>query len=449
MTLKLIKEAQTVAKLGDKVEVVNEVKHVLGVSLTEAAEILGEMNDFGVQPNQIVDQIVNYLAPEAGINPRFMTAQQFSKLAQRLRIELEDHYDETYSNAEWKQKVSAAFQMLSSTGQEDEETGWPSDNERPTINDYPSDEEQFDFDDQSDDDYTDYSMRQGEMGNPNRRWDRTNPEYEPNEYGNPEENEEFADQDVVATVRNLLDQGAHVQSGIAGGMGQILDIDDRGVATIQIRGRRGKGVMNISNVPGGLEIVQRNGAYVVRNAGLYSEENEEHGMSQRDFGPTGRGSASAYSSGRQSGGDRSDANRGVNAAFRGDPFDPSESADWKRGYSAYCAANNIRIPKMPSVSPASEENEEMTKKASMLADLLNQKKTVQQQANEIAKSIEDQGAKAFQDHIVNSPKSPFDPKKDADSHKKWLNGFMKAAQSYYSPVDNQFTKKSAKAKPKK
>lgn len=108
------------------------------------AKKLRENDEFSLQPQQIVDQIVNHLAPAAGMNGQHLTHQQFMKLAQEFRLELEDHYDEVYSASEWRRLAQAAFAQYSQAqqqGYEDEEQGWPDDEQ----DQFDREEEQFDF----------------------------------------------------------------------------------------------------------------------------------------------------------------------------------------------------------------------------------------------------------------------------------------------------------------
>lgn len=108
------------------------------------AKKLRENDEFSLQPQQIVDQVVNHLAPAAGMNGQHLTPQQFMKLAQEFRLELEDHYDEVYSASEWRQLTQAAFAQYTQAqqqGYEDEEQGWPDEDQ----NEFDREEEQFDF----------------------------------------------------------------------------------------------------------------------------------------------------------------------------------------------------------------------------------------------------------------------------------------------------------------
>ena len=115
---KMIKEAQTATELTGRLSLAKEITEALGASSLETAKRIlsenagfGDDDGFGLTPDQIVDQVVNFIAPEAGVNPNNMTQQQFAKLASMFRAELEDHYDEVYSNGEWRKLTTAAWNM--------------------------------------------------------------------------------------------------------------------------------------------------------------------------------------------------------------------------------------------------------------------------------------------------------------------------------------------------
>lgn len=153
--LKLIKEAQLASNLGELMTEARRVHAILNASgtadridgeIVAAVKALhkrqlteGTLGELGATAGQIVDQIVSYLAPQAGIDPRYITPQQFTKLAAQFRIELEDHYDEMYSNSEWKQLSAEAYKQYNAqhgAGEENEEHGWPSDDGRPSPENY-------------------------------------------------------------------------------------------------------------------------------------------------------------------------------------------------------------------------------------------------------------------------------------------------------------------------
>lgn len=114
--MKLIKEAMLTSKLGANASKAVEVKRALGVaqldeSIVAAVNKLNESGptgEYALTPDQIVDQVCQ-LAQNAGVNCSYMSGKQFTQFARQFRIELEDHYDEVYSNQEWKQLVAGAW----------------------------------------------------------------------------------------------------------------------------------------------------------------------------------------------------------------------------------------------------------------------------------------------------------------------------------------------------
>lgn len=84
--------------------------------------------EYGITPDQICDQICNHIAPMHGSGAGVMSSAEFKKYARVLRGELEDEYDEVYSNAQWNKKVDAAYNSMKlsrATDAEEEELGWP------------------------------------------------------------------------------------------------------------------------------------------------------------------------------------------------------------------------------------------------------------------------------------------------------------------------------------
>lgn len=124
--LKLIKEAQTLNAIGDKIDLYKEVQSIIkGSTLDTVANILHENEDFGITPQQIHDQVHQHLAPAAGKSPQSLTQSQFNTLANQFRIELEDDYDELYPASQWKRLVNNAWGIhtaLVAKHQENEES---------------------------------------------------------------------------------------------------------------------------------------------------------------------------------------------------------------------------------------------------------------------------------------------------------------------------------------
>lgn len=553
MSLKLIKEAQVIAKLGDKVEFAKQLQEAFGKqAISEVADIIVE-NDFSMDMDAatLLDKVTAFAYDEGVPSHMLHDPKVFTRFANEVFIADEEEYGIVMSPSQRRKIAAQAYQLHTQrVSQENEERGAiinaqreqqaaeerfrqerarrreQADNEwatrhiqdphrrAETISSMEDEESDFDdeyadgytkyvmrrkqqnrpyvsrrqyeedraqmnpWDDYEDEeqgwpsdeegDYTDYSMRQGEMGNPARQemmgqddfddqYDIGEPMDDEYDMGD-EENEEISGENAVAAARDLLAQGAPVLSGIAGGMGKIVDIDNRGVATIKLRGRRLLGVMNISNVPDGLEIIQHNGEYIIRNARRVGmQENEERDPVaphlQHLFRSAPRGEYNEYNG------------RGVNPkvaqelAMDREPapkLTPEQQGWYDAQFGKEAASQDPRYlqgyERWKKVGKpwekSSQENEEDAGKAgSMLKSLLSQKKEVSAKANDALKKIESEGAKAFHEHRMKAEKAPYHEKKNADEHKAWMKGWMKAAQEHYHP--EPVGQPKAKVKPKK
>lgn len=331
--LKLIKEAQMTDKLDDEaLSHVSHIKKVLGVALDESLvasaksmKKVVESDDFALKTDQMIDQIVNYLAPQEGMDGRYLDAKKFKKLAGIFRIELEDHYDEVYSPSEWNQMTAAAFQAYSQKGPSRNPAEQENEEDTATINagrdrlaredkfrqernqrrqtaddlwatryikkpvdraaamDYENEEDDHpafgkrDWDAESEtkphDSYLRYRANGGNLSREQRAFDRD----QRNPWDREEDEEVGIDGEIVNQLKDILAKGEHLKSGILGCIGNIVNIEDSGATTIRInRPGMGKhGVFNINRVPGGVRLIKRGDTYVVVNAG--SEENEESG----------------------------------------------------------------------------------------------------------------------------------------------------------------------------
>lgn len=443
--MKLITEAMLTSKLGANAPKAAEVKRALGVtqldeSIVNAINKLNESGptgEYALSPEQIVDQVCQ-LAQNAGVNCSYMSGKQFTQFAREFRIELEDHYDEVYSNGEWKQLVSGAWQhyvmnkdqgVQDVVGQENEEqqanhhsegfrAGYKRGGANPHQPGTPAHKEWQDG---------------YEMGREQREYDSRE---ENEEHGWPSD-ESSEDDFRSAEAEMMNDPSFRDEYNAPWG-----DEDDVGLGDDELE----------APWPGDED-----------TRGRFQEENEEHGMSLRDF--LGRSDIAgerrtmpqadrdpASTAREQKVRDAMKTPGNVNlsqeqqgwydAQQGGTPKYPTDT-EYMKGWDRYQAVN-----KPWANGGVENEEQDGDKKGSMLKSLLTQRKEVSQKASEISKKYEAEGAKAFHEIRMKHEKSPYCPTKQCDEHNSWTKGWMKAAMQHYNP-EPEDTKKPAKKKPAK
>lgn len=494
--MKLIKEAMLTSKLGANASKAAEVKRALGVtqldeSIVNAVNKLNESGptgEYALSPEQIVDQVCQ-LAQNAGVNCSYMSGKQFTQFAREFRIELEDHYDEVYSNGEWKQLVSGAWQhyvmnkdqgVQDVANQENEEDSYRRGNDRDLADAVArqramkrSQEDDMwatrhikdplkraealsHFEDEESPNHHSEGFRAGykrgganphQPGTPaHKEWqDGYEMGQEQREYDFREEDEEQGwpsdesseDDFRSAEAEMMNDPSFRDEYNAPWG-----DEDDVGLGDDELE----------APWPGDED-----------TRGRFQEENEEHGMSLRDF--LGRSDIAgerrsmpqadrdpASTAREQKVRDAMKTPGNVNlsqeqqgwydAQQGGTPKYPTDT-EYMKGWDRYQAVN-----KPWAKGGVENEEQDGDKKGSMLKSLLTQRKEVSQKASEISKKYEAEGAKAFHEIRMKHEKSPYCPTKQCDEHNSWTKGWLKAAMQHYNP-EPEDTKKPAKKKPAK
>jgi hypothetical protein len=417
--MSLIKEAQTLIAIGDKIGLYKEVQTIIkGSTLDTVANILKENESFGVTPKQIHDQVHQHLAPAAGKNGQALSQRQFNTLANQFRLELEDEYSEIYPASEWKRLVARAWDIHNQahlTGQENEEqtehpyqAGWTAHgvnqgrdacphkmgspahqdwhegysdaydakNEENEEKGWPSDAS-VGQDNDDDDDHEGNPNADGTYG---RRYDAL-PHASDNFFGNDEENEEFH-----------RDPEPHEKQSLYGPTGREAPATnwfDRDVYTKRMNPRQEKDE-NMARIEKGPQT-----PLTQEQKGWYDAQFNKEMASQDPEYVTGY-----------------------------DRYKKTGSKPWEKN---------------------TQENEE-SGKPTILQSLLSQKKTATQKANTALKQVESEGAKAFHEHRMAGMKSPYNSKKESSSHETWTRGWSKAAAEHYAPaeVDTKAKKKVVK-----
>lgn len=428
MSLKLIKEAQVIANLGDAADLYKQAKQVFGEStdasvvkavkkLNESRKALKENDEFTITPEQILDQVRDHLAPAAGVNPTRMTPLQFNKLAAQFRIELEDHYDETYSNGEWKQLANAAwFQHVDTMRggpEENEERGWPSDEGRESPENY---------DDIAPEEGSDSQAYLGSLGAD----ERSALDAEINE---PWDDEEGGDAGVGGLAFDGEDED---------------DFSEEGRRTHNFRETED---FNYDSRSRNRELSQAAGRGT--GSGAQSGPYDDDEQKARFAGAMRATDELSRSMGR--------ARRTLHAPRQEENEEVSlEQQGWNDAVAGKKAAlqdpvylkghgNGSRY----GVEKSGQENEETDKSDSLLKSLLTQRKQASQKASEIMKKYELEGAKRFHEIRMKHERSPYDQSKQGEEHAAWTKGWSKAAGEHYGPVEEDpKAKVKAKAKPK-
>lgn len=502
--MKLIKEAMLTSKLGANASKAVEVKRALGVAQLDEGIVAavnqlnegGPEGEYALQPDQIVDQVCQ-LAQNAGVNCSYMSGKQFTQFAREFRIELEDHYDEVYSNAEWKSLVSSAWQhyvmnkdqgVQDVAGQENEESG-------ATINanrNRWAAEERMRQQRAAKRSQEDDLWATRHIKDPLKRADVLN-QIEDEEQGRSHWSNGFS-AGYKRSGSNPHQQGSaehkEWQDGYEQGQDQreydfrededeeqgwpsdeASEDDFRSADYEELNDPEFQRQYNApwddeDDVALGDDELEAPWPGDEDTRGGFREENEEHGMSLRDFlgrsdiagerrtmpqadrdpasvareqkvrdylKPTGKVSLSQEQQGWY------DAQR--NGATPKYPTD----TEYMKGWERYQAMNK---PWAKS-GVENEEQESDGKKGSMLKSLLSQRKEVSQKAAEISKKYEAEGAKAFHEIRMKHEKSPYCPQKQSDEHCAWSKGWQKAAMQHYNPEPEEETKKPAKKKPAK
>lgn len=503
--MKLIKEAMLTSKLGANASKAAEVKRALGVtqldeSIVNAVNKLNESGptgEYALSPEQIVDQVCQ-LAQNAGVNCSYMSGKQFTQFAREFRIELEDHYDEVYSNGEWKQLVSGAWQhyvmnkdqgVQDVANQENEEDSYRRGNDRDLADAVArqramkrSQEDDMwatrhikdplkraealsHFEDEESPNHHSEGFRAGYKrggANPHQPGTPAHKEWQDGyEMGQEQREYDFREEDEEQGWPSDESSEDDFRSAEAEMMNDPSFRDEYN-APWGDEGDVGLGDDELEAPWPGDEDTR----------GRFQEENDEHGMRQRDFMPARdmRGSGSGpqgpfdederkerfaqamratdelWGSRRkpaprqpmQEDEEMSPEHKGYQDGING-VKPTSQDPDYLRGHgygSQYCEKTG--------------EEQEEDSKPSLLKSLLSQRKEVSSKASAIMKKFEMEGGRDFHKHRLNGQKSPYHPQKQSDEHAAWTKGWMKAAQQHYNPepVDEP-KKKPAKKKPAK
>lgn len=508
--MSMIKEAQTIAQLGDKVDFYKNAQQALGVaSLTEAVRILKEDEDFGIQPQQIRDQVCDHLATQAGINPHQMTGRQFTQLAQQFRIELEDHYDEVYGNGEWRKLVDQAWQIHNapqSRGMPEENEEFGTDQRTPVVRSLNRAPQQlspaallakcarvvksvqsreqyetakkyanFVFQKLNDQIHNSKGMAgiQDSVSLINAIKSDLHAAFNRVTRGEAQENEEQgwpsdeAPEDSMDQARMRGDMSGEEFDDFNADANQPWDDEDLSMPPEQ------------GAIAGEMGADEWDDLHREMNSGEEDlppfQENEERSFDRAEARAINRGNPS---SGRRDLGsaDQSDEDR-FNGALRAvdhlwgrkqraTPAQENEESNMSQEQRGWDDAKAGSAPRYPNDteymagfergtklvgSKGGEENEEGTvkSKGSLLKSLLSQRKEVSQKASEISKKYETEGAAAFHEIRMKHEKSPYCPQKQAEEHSSWSKGWKKAAAEHYMPDEEEVKAKSkAKAKTK-
>lgn len=511
MSLKMIKEAQTTAKLGNKVDFYKNAQAALGVAtLTEAVRILKEDEDFGIQPEQIHDQVM-YLAKQAGVNPHQMTDRQFAQLGRQFRLELEDHYDEVYGNGEWKQLLAQAWQIHNAP------QGMPEENEEigdntlspvgRALNRAPQElssgallakvarvvksvqtREQYETAKK----YANFAFQklnqqikssQGFAG----IQDSTNlikaiksdlhAAFNRVTQGEAQENEEQgwpsdeSPEDSMDQGRMQGDMGADEFDDFQDDANQPWDDEDLSMPEEQ------------GAIAGEMGADEWDELHREMNSG--GEDDQQFENEERSFNRTEARAVNAtnrnYSGSRatrpgDSASTLDDALKAVDHLWgrsqkKPAPAQENEESNMSQEQRGWNDAKTGASPRYPNDTEymagfergtklngqkTGVENEEAEgkSKGSLLKSLLSQRKEVSQKASEISKKYETEGAAAFHEIRMKHEKSPYCPQKQCDEHNSWTKGWKKAAAEHYMPDEEEVkskakTKAKTKAKPKR
>lgn len=498
----------------------------------------GPTGEYALTPEQIVDQVCQ-LAQNSGVNCSYMSGKQFTQFARQFRIELEDHYDEVYSNQEWKQLVAGAWSnyvMNKDQGVQDvasqeneEQDSYRRGNDRDTAEAFAR--QRAAKRSQEDDMWATRHIK-----DPMKRAEALS-HFEDEEVGGMSEAAILAKlARVVKSVRtpdqydaaknyanlvfNKINASIKNKQGFSGLGNSISLMNDIKADLHSLRKRLWP--VNSGDFAGQENEEQgwpsdeapeddfRSAEAEMMNdpsfqdeynqpwgdeddVGLgddeleppfpgdedthgrfdrdLGQENEEHGMRQRDFMPPRdmRGSGS----GPQGPFDEDERKARLAQAMRatdelwGSRRKPAprqqvgeneEMSPERKGYE-----DGIAGRKPMSQDPdylrghgygcqyceKTGEEQEEDASPSLLKSLLNQRKAVSSKASAIMKKFEMEGGRAFHEHRMKGGKSPYHQQKQGVEHAAWLKGWTKAAQQYYNPEPVEEPKKKPAKKPVK
>jgi hypothetical protein len=476
MALNLIKTAQTLNTIGDKIDLYKEVQTIIeGSTLESVSNILKENESFGITPQQIHDQVHQHLAPAAGKNGQALSQRQFNTLANQFRLELEDEYSEIYPTAEWKRLAARAWeihQQAHLTGQENEEktehpyqAGWTAhgiNQGRDACPHKAGTAEHKDWHEGYSDAYDAQHEENEEKG-----WPSTQSTPQDNyDHDGEYDDDNFGEPNADGSYGQRYEPLPHASDNFFGDEDeeQLSSTHNRAIA-LSNKLELGQGQINriksMSRVAVGKlanELEKRFAAYSEENEEMFHRVPEPH-EKQSLYGPVGKEAPATDWYARDHGGetDKQKAQRAkiedqiARSKLPQEPislerqgwydaqFDKpmtSQDPEYMKGYELY-----KRTGSKPWLKK--EENEEDVK-PTFLQSLLQQKKTAAKKANDALKDIESEGAKAFHEHRMAGEKSPYDPKKAASDHETWTRGWQKAAAEHYAPVVEPKAKKKSK-----